>query len=95
MRVYAEHFADPQIPIVATQDLDFLLTNPPKVCRKVNVAKLLRKYDLEESSSPWDSSSKFVSPDFEVEFLIPERGRGESKGNQFKNWESLRHRCAT
>lgn len=80
LRVYAEHFADPRVPIVATQDLDLLLTNPPKVSRKVNVAELLKKYDLEEVSSPLDSYSKFVSPDFEVEFLIPEKGRGETKG---------------
>ncbi len=85
LRVYSEHFNnDPQVPIVATQDLDLLVTNPPKVSRKVNVAEILSKYDLEESSSPWDSYSKFVSPDFEVEFLIPEKGRGESKGKPIK-----------
>lgn len=80
LRVYSEHFNDPQVPIVATQDLDLLLTNPPKVSRKVNVADLLKKYELEESSSPWENLSKFVSPDFEVEFLIPEKGRGGTGG---------------
>lgn len=85
LRVYSEHFNnDPQIPIVATQDLDLLVTNPPKVSRVVNITKILSKYDLEEASNPWDSFSKFVSPDFEVEFLIPEKGRGEAKGRLIK-----------
>ena len=74
LRVYSEHFNnDPQVPIVATQDLDLLVTNPPKVSREVNIAEILSKYDLEEASNPWDSNSKFVGPDFEVEFLIPEK----------------------
>lgn len=85
LRVYSEHFNnDPQVPIVATQDLDLLVTNPPKVSREVNITKILSKYDLEEASNPWDSNSKFVGPDFEVEFLIPEKGRGESKGRLIK-----------
>ena len=84
LRVYSEHFNDPQVPIVATQDLDLLVTNPPKVSRVVNVAEILIKYDLEEASNPWDNFSKFVSPDFEVEFLIPEKGRGETKGKSIK-----------
>lgn len=85
LRVYSEYFNnDPQVPIVATQDLDLLVTNPPKVSREVNISKILSKYDLEEASNPWDNFSKFVSPDFEVEFLIPEKGRGESKGKPIK-----------
>ena len=85
LRVYSEHFNnDPQVPIVATQDLDLLVTNPPKVSREVNIAEILSKYDLEEASNPWDSNSKFVGPDFEVEFLIPEKGRGGSKGKPIK-----------
>ncbi|MBN2657728.1 MAG: hypothetical protein JXR86_11765 [Spirochaetales bacterium] len=30
LRVYAEHFADPQIPILATQDLEFFLLDQGK-----------------------------------------------------------------
>ena len=81
LRVYSYHFKnDPQIPIVATQDLDLLVMNPPEVSREVDIPLLLRKYDLEEAYSPSDRLSKFVSPDFEVEFLYPDKGRGNSEG---------------
>ena len=76
LRVYSYHFEnDPQIPIVATQDLDLLITNPPEVSREVDIPELLRKYDLEEEYSILDRLSKYVSPDFEVEFLYPDKGK--------------------
>ena len=88
LRVYSYHFKnDSQIPIVATQDLDLLVSNPTEVSRNVDIPLLLRKYNLEEVYSPLDRLSKFVSPDFEVEFLYPDKGRGSSKGkiiNAFK-----------
>ena len=81
MRVYKEHFSnDPQIPLVATQDLDLLIPNPPKIDRKVDIPAILAKYDLEEVYSPRGEYSKFINPDFEVEFLYPMKGRGETAG---------------
>lgn len=86
LRVYSEHFQnDPQVPVVATQDMDFLVTNPPKVSREVDVPELLSKYDLEEQYSPRGDYSKFIGPDFEVEFLYPEKGRGEPTGKKISD----------
>lgn len=85
LRVYKEHFYDnPQVPIVATQDLDLMLTNPMKVSRKVDVPSILEKYDLEEVRSPNGDNAKFVSPDFEVGFLYPMKGRGKRGGKIIK-----------
>ena len=36
------------VELVATQDLDLLVTNPPEVSREVDIPELLSKYDLEE-----------------------------------------------
>ena len=59
LRVYSYHFEnDSQIPIVATQDLDLLVTNPPEVSREVDIPELLRKYNLEEEYSILDRLSK-------------------------------------
>jgi hypothetical protein len=81
LRVYREHFHnDPRIPIVATQDLDLLIPNPPEIKKNVNIPAILAKYDLEQVSSVTGGYSKFVSPDLEVEFLYPEKGSGESGG---------------
>ena len=83
LRVYSEHFKnDPQVPVVATQDMDFLVTNPPKVSREVDIPELLSKYELEEQYSPRGDYSKFIGPDFEVEFLYPEKGKGEPTGKR-------------
>ena len=90
LRVYSYHFKnDPQIPIVATQDLDLLVTNPPEVSQEVDIPLLLRKYDLEEEYSSLDGLSKFVSPDFEVEFLYPAKGRGSSEGKVIKAFKII------
>ena len=85
LRVYAEHYDNnPQIPIVSTQDLDLLVENPPKIKKEVNVAKILEKYELEASFSPTGEQMKFVGPDFEVEFLYSQKGRGEGHGKVIK-----------
>lgn len=90
LRVYSYHFKnDPQIPIVATQDLDLLVTNPPEVSREVDIPRLLNKYDLEEVYSPLDGFSKFVSPDFEVEFLYPDKGRGNPEDKIIKAFKII------
>ena len=90
LRVYSYHFGnDPQIPIVATQDLDLLVTNPTEVSREVDIPELLRKYDLEEEYSALDRLSKYVNPDFEVEFLYPDKGRGSSEGKNIKAFKII------
>jgi hypothetical protein len=90
LRIYSHHFKnDPRIPIVATQDLDLLVANPSKVSREVDIPKLLSKYDLEEVHSFIDGFSKFVSPDFEVEFLYPDKGRGTSQGKIIKAFKII------
>lgn len=81
LRVYQEYFNnDPRIPIVATQDLDFLLENPTKVSRPADIAVILAEYGMEEECSISDRFAKFVGVDLEVEFLFPEKGRGASGG---------------
>ena len=48
LRVYAQYYGDdPQIPIISTTDIDFLVPNPPKISRKTNIPEILSKYDLE------------------------------------------------
>lgn len=87
LRVYSYHFDnDPRIPIVATQDMDLLITNPPEISRIVDIPRLLNTYGLVEVYSHLDGFSKFVSPDFEVEFLYPEKGRGLSNGKRIEGF---------
>ncbi len=85
LRVYSQYFQnDPGVPIVATQDLDLLVPNPPKMSHEIDISSILKKYDLEQTFSPQGYFSKFVGDNFEVEFLYPEKGRGERGGKFIK-----------
>jgi len=66
-----------------------LVTNPPEISREVDIPELLSKYDLEEEHSFLDGFSKFVSPDFEVEFLYPVKGRGTLEGKVIKAFKII------
>jgi hypothetical protein len=81
LRVYREHFDhDPRIPVIATQDLDFLIENPVNIQTAVDVGSILERYDMEVERSVSGQYAKFVGPDLEVEFLFPDKGRGVSGG---------------
>ncbi|KQC10517.1 MAG: hypothetical protein APR54_11925 [Candidatus Cloacimonas sp. SDB] len=78
--VYKRYFNDsPEIPILRTSDIDFLIPNPPKIGNIVNIPKLLEEYDFEEQFSLLGNHTKFVHPDLEIEFLIPDIGRKSDK----------------
>jgi len=65
------------MPAVRTVDLDFLVPNPPKIKHKVDISKILEELDFVEEFSHLSGNSKFIHPDLEVEFIIPEKGRGK------------------
>jgi Nucleotidyltransferase len=78
--VYKRYFNDsPEIPILRTSDIDFLIPNPPKIGKKIDIPKLLGEFEFEEQFSLLGNHTKFVHPDLEVEFLIPEIGRKRNK----------------
>lgn len=78
--VYKRYFNDsPEIPILRTSDVDFLIPNPPKIGKQVDIPKLLEEYDFQEQFSLLGNHTKFVHPDLEIEFLIPELGRRSDK----------------
>lgn len=65
-----------EIPAVRTTDLDILIPNPPKIKNRVNIPEILKELGFLEEYSHLTGNSKFVHPDLEIEFLIPEKGRG-------------------
>lgn len=76
--IYKSYFSNaPEIPILRTTDVDFLIPNPPKISTQVNIPEILKKYDFDEQFSLVGNYTKFVHPDLEVEFLIPEFGRSK------------------
>ncbi len=78
--VYKEYFGNPvEISMQRTTDLDFLVPNPPRIHKDVDVSLILEGFGLDKKISLPDGYVKFVHPDLEVEFLTPERGRGSKK----------------
>lgn len=76
--VYGNLFKDADtIPAIRTIDLDFLIPNPPKIKHRANIPKILDELGFIEEFSNLRGNSKFIHTDLEVEFLIPEKGRGK------------------
>jgi hypothetical protein len=83
--IYSRHFNDPpEIPLLRTVDIDFLIPNPPRIKAKADLPALLKRFGFDEAYSPLGGFSKFVHPELEIEFLTPERGRGKDKPYQIE-----------
>lgn len=67
----------PEIPVVRTLDIDFLIPNPPKIHREVNIPNILNSLDFIPAHDYITGYTKYVHPELEVEFLIPDLGRGK------------------
>jgi hypothetical protein len=75
--IYRAYFNDaPEIPVLRTTDVDFLVGMPPRVRREFDVPAALSELGFEPEWSLQGGYCKYVHPDMEVEFLIPEQGRG-------------------
>jgi hypothetical protein len=78
--VYKEYFGNPvEISMQRTADLDFLVPNPPRIHKDVDVSLILEELGFDRELSLLEGYEKYVHPDLEVEFLTPERGRGRDK----------------
>ncbi len=79
MAVYRENFQQsPEIPLLRTLDVDFLIPNPPRINRPADVAELLKHLGFDVEYSVLGGFSKFVHPELEIEFLTPDLGKGQS-----------------
>lgn len=67
----------PEIPVVRTLDIDFLIPNPPRIRREVNIPEVLKSLDFIPEHNYTTGYTKYVHPELELEFLTPELGRGK------------------
>ena len=78
--IYRAYFDDdPEIPILRTTDVDFLLGMPPNIQNTFDISSALLQLGFENEWSLQGNLCKYVHPDLEVEFLIPEHGRGAGR----------------
>ncbi|MFZ2630168.1 MAG: GSU2403 family nucleotidyltransferase fold protein [Desulfosalsimonadaceae bacterium] len=65
----------PEIPLIRTMDIDFLVPNPSKFKNKVDVSDLLNALGFDSDFDYSTGLVKYVHPDLEIQFLTPASGR--------------------
>lgn len=83
----------PEIPLLRTLDIDFLVPNPSKFKTNVDVSQLLNQLGFDNDFDYNTGLVKYVHPDLEIQFLTPALGRAKDTPHEIKqlniNAESL------
>ncbi len=69
------------LPAFRTLDVDFLIPDPKQVKREVDLPEILKKEGFIPQFNRSSGVVKYNHPELQVEFLVPELGRG-SHGSQ-------------
>lgn len=81
--LYQKHLGVRNYPL-RTVDIDFLIPNPYRGKKKIDLAELLEPLGFKIGFNS-DGSIYFWGPELKIEFLTAERGRGEEKAKEIKN----------
>jgi len=85
----------PEIPLIRTTDIDFLIPNPKEIKKNIDVGELLNRIGFDSDFDYQTGLIKFVHPDLEIQFITPALGRGKDKPYEIKqfniNAEGLRY----
>ena len=65
----------PEIPLVRTMDIDFLVPNPSRFKNKIDVSDLLNTLGFDSDFDYSTGLVKYVHPALEIQFLTPALGR--------------------
>lgn len=74
----------PEIPLLRTLDIDFLVPNPSKFKTEVDVSELLNLLGFDSDFDLNTGLVKYVHPDLEIQFLTPELGRPKDTPYEIK-----------
>ncbi len=74
----------PEVPLVRTTDIDFLVPNPASFKTRVDVTELLNNLGFDSDFDYNTGLVKYVYPDLEIQFLTPELGRAKDKPYEIK-----------
>ncbi len=65
----------PEVPVLRTMDIDFLIPRPAKIKKDVDIDFVLKQLGFSTEHSQLTGYVKFVHPDLEIEFITPEYGK--------------------
>jgi len=74
----------PEIPLLRTLDIDFLVPNPSKFKTKMDVSELLNLLGFDSDFDYNTGLVKYVHPDLEIQFLTPALGRAKNTPYEIK-----------
>ena len=77
--LYRQYFNDPpELSVLRTGDIDILFARPPVIKPVGNLEEALTARGFDRIYGV-DGTTKFSTPEAEIEFLVPERGKGDEK----------------
>ncbi|PIE71614.1 MAG: hypothetical protein CSA22_01965 [Deltaproteobacteria bacterium] len=74
----------PEIPLIRTTDVDFLVPNPARFNSKVDITELLNSLGFDSDFDYRTGLVKYVHPDLEIQFLTPALGRPKDTPYEIK-----------
>lgn len=74
----------PEIPLLRTLDVDFLVPNPARFKSRVDVPELLNLLGFDNDFDYSTGLVKYVHPDLEIQFLTPALGRAKETPYEIK-----------
>jgi hypothetical protein len=74
----------PEIPLLRTLDVDFLVPNPARFNKKVDVSEILNLLGFDSDFDYSTGLVKYVHPDLEIQFLTPALGRAKETPYEIK-----------
>ena len=74
----------PEIPLLRTLDIDFLVPNPARFQRRVDVSEILNLLGFDSDFDYSTGLVKYVHPDLEIQFLTPALGRVKNRPYEIK-----------
>ena len=83
--IYRHVFNNPkEISSLRTLDIDFLIPIGQKFSKDIDIGTVFSKLDFEQIFSTPKGFIKYVHPELEIEFLVPEIGRAIDEPYQLK-----------
>ena len=74
----------PEIPLLRTLDVDFLVPNPARFKNRVDVSEILKLLGFDSDFDYSTGLVKYVHPDLEIQFLTPALGRAKETPYEIK-----------
>ncbi len=86
LEFYRYHFEDPEkLPAFRTLDVDFLIPHASKIKTETDVPEILKKEGFVATYNRSSDIVKYNHKELQVEFLVPELGRGGHGSREIKN----------